>query len=346
MKRKSIITLGIAAAMGATVLAGCNADTKEKQLDLSVPANAKELAESVLANMENITSVAGELTEKYSGETKSSGYSITMDLDMTMKTKGYTEGKVDTSYAEMEMEYKMTGLESLIGAENSNKSLKYEAYSTGSREDGKFTNYVKTDDGNWTKTEVSVPITLLDGQSSIYKAIADGKAEAKLAEGTEKVNGKEAYKMESVITGDLFQNALGGVDMAQSAGMDSVDLSKLSIPVTLYVYKDTKYPAKVEMDAKEFGEQMYSQMTSSAVGTTGLEMNLKEFEIEMNFDDYNSVKKFTIPQDVIDAAGGEAESAAEEASSAASEAASSASEAASSAASEAATAASTTASAS
>lgn len=303
MKKKSLITLGIAAVMGVTVLAGCSGETKKTTTDTSTPANAKELAESVVANMENISSLTSELKEVYSGEVKASGFTMGSDMNMTMDTKAYKEGDQEVAYAEMEMDYKMTGLESIIGAGNSNQHVEYEVYSIGSSKDGKYTNYAKSSDSEgWTKSEVNISVTLLSGQNSIYKAIADGKAEAKLSDGTVKVNGKDAYKMEATLTGEMFQEALGGMNLTQAANMESLDLSDLSIPVTLYIYKDTKFPAKVEMDAKEFGEKLYSQMSASTMSVAGMEVNLKEFMIEMDFDDYNEVEKFTIPQEVIDTA--------------------------------------------
>ena len=305
MKRKSIVTMGIIAAMGVTALAGCSGETKEKPLDLSVPANAKELAESVLANMENITSLTLDVSQKYSGDMSVSGYTMGSDVTTTMAMKQVTDGDDVTGYTDIKTKSVMSGLKAMgASTDTQEQEAEYEMYTTGKKQGGTYTNYVKTDDTDWTKYEVEVSQDLLKGQNNLFTQIVEGKVKAELAKDTVKVNNKEAYEIDTEINGEMFQDLLGSMDTSQLMDLGDLELDKMTIPVTVYVYKDTKYPAKIDMDAKEFGEKLYNAMMGSMMSSVDMKITLNEFDVEYIFDNYNSVEKFTIPQDVIDAAGG------------------------------------------
>ena len=312
MKRRNIATMGVVAAMWVTVLAGCSSERNNPPLSISVPSNAKELAESVIANMENITSLTGDMVEKFSGEMKILEYTVGMDSVNTMKVKAYIDEKEDIEYAEGNRNYKITGLESPEeDSSDYNSTMTYEIYSVGSKTDGKYTVYSKSDiddsiladiDDGWTVSDIDVSMSFIDVYRSIYKAIAEGEVEAKLLEDSGMVNNKDTYVLEANMSVKFVMDLIESMDASYTPDSDFMGLENAVIPVTFYVYKDTKFPAKIELDAKEIGEQIISEFADEDDMESDMEINIKECMIEAVFDNYNSVKKFTVPQNVINEA--------------------------------------------
>ncbi len=300
--KKGIISLGLVAAMGVTVLAGCS--SQEKVINISVPKSAQELAESVVNNMENVSSFTAVTTEVLKGDMKIMGETIGTDMDLKMDTKAYSEGKDDISYTKMEVKSTITGLEAIAPeAGDSSTNAIYEMYSKGNEDDGKYTVYAKEPDSKWTKSEVNIAPDVLNGQISLCNEVAKGRAEATFTEDTEKVNRKDVYKMEIIASGDYLMNLLGGISVTGIADADTPELKALKIPVTLYIEKDTKYVAKMEIDAKEIGEQMFNQMSGGASSVEGFSIELKDFKLETVFDSYNLVPKFEISERILREAG-------------------------------------------
>lgn len=63
----------------------------------------------------------------------------------------------------------------------------------------------------WSKVTTDINSANNVYSASIYQSIVDGKADAKVNSKTEKIDGKDAYKVDVVLNGDVLEEALKSV---------------------------------------------------------------------------------------------------------------------------------------
>ena len=297
MKKKSFITVGAAAIAAAGVLAGCGGaagtettTAKDATVETIEEITAQSLAKTVAENMDAVKSYSlnGETKMNYSVSASGMDMSVKMDMDMT------GEVVVESQQAHLKADVDMEML-------GQNVQVKSEVYAV--EEDGKYVVYTKSEgegvDEGWTRQE-SVTKLELDklNNINIYKQIADGKIEAVLSEG-EKMNGKDTYKITTKIPGEIFQEVFTAMSSDTADEFSGMDFSQVSADCEIYIYKDTGYPAKTYMDAKEYGEKLFKQAMSQTESMEEISVSVDAFDVAFTMDNYNTIDKIEIPASVI-----------------------------------------------
>ena len=147
--------------------------------------------------------------------------------------------------------------------------------------------------------------------ASILDDISSGKVEAQLADTTTQVDGQEAYLLTIMLGGEELETALGSLvaEIGAYSGENpgTPDFTGITIPATVYIYKDTLLPAKVEIDARETGEAMIRSIVTSGLreeGESGDDIDLseiismEELSLVTYIRSYNTVSSLEVPADV------------------------------------------------
>jgi outer membrane murein-binding lipoprotein Lpp len=307
LKKKNFILFGTAAVLAAGLLAGCgssaNTDSTTQTGETTTAAEgtltAESLCKEVSEKMNDIKSYSFDTKTKIDYSVAAEGIDMTMKMDAVMEGETVTESK--ESHIKFDYNASMLGQE--IKAEN-------EAYASIA-DDGSYVTYSKTEkdgeEGKWTKNESETPIDLDNIRNAdIYKQIADGKINAVLTDGNDKVNGKDVYKIETTLPGEIFEevysNMYGGGSETSDA-FSGADFSKVNAKTELYIYKDSRLPARTYMDIREYGETLMEQAMSSGGSTQNYTMSFEDFSVDMTTDNYNTIDKIVIPDEVLKEAG-------------------------------------------
>lgn len=299
LKKKGFVLLGSAAVLAAGILAGCGGTTENVTTSNTGDKNltVEDLAKDVSEKLEDIKSYSFNTATKIDYGISAEGKSLEMKMDGIMEGEAVTDSKE----AHIKMNYNATALGQDMKMEN-------EAYAVVDDND-KYITYSKTNSngeaGKWKKNESSTQIDLDSMKNAdIYKQIADGKIKAVLSEGNEKVNGKDVYKIEATIPGELFEevysNVYGGADTTDA--FSGADFSQINAKTDLYIYKDNHLPARTYMDIREYGESLMTQAMSSAT-SQNYTINFGDFYVDMTMDDYNKINDIVIPDEVLKEAG-------------------------------------------
>ena len=169
---------------------------------------------------------------------------------------------------------------------------------------GTYTMYMY-DGQSWTSGEASeADFAEYDARNSMLGYIGDGSKYTQ--EGTEQVNGANAYKYSYVLTEAELKEQMqesGALDSVSQLGLDvsQVDsmLDELG-DVTAYVWIDeaTYYPVKYEMDMTTVMDTLMKNMLE-AMGdqAEGVSMSVPEMKISMTCSNFNSATDFTVPDE-------------------------------------------------
>ena len=251
------------------------------------PKNAKDLAKQTGAKMAKVTSVSVD-----EDMTMAVGVGVEgLSLDINIGMENTMDAILDPSTVHMESD--MT-----IEAFGTSSTTHVTTYS---REEGEsIATYTSTDGAAYEKTDT--PKDQFDNGTgaikNLYQGIMDGTIEAELREGTEEYNGAEMYVMDMELTGDNLRSfaelSMAGLDDA-GINMDEVNWNECKVPVTIYVDKKTKLPARMTMDCKSLGAELFK----SAAGDFGSGMiDVKTFDVELRFRDYNKVETIVFPEEI------------------------------------------------
>ena len=290
MKKKNMVSLGIIAAMGVSVLAGCSQSNTVDDVN-----SAEELYEKMTEAANNLTSMTGEGKGKFDGEISVLGQKINMIMDIDMDMKESREGDDDTCYTSMEAEMNVTGL-SALGSEDQNQKFSQETYVTGKKDGSQFTTYSREVGGEWTKSEISTNVKLIElFRSEMFK-------DAKFSKNGGKVSGKDTYKLETDVSGDMVSDLLKNLSSNISLDSLGIDFSSINASVVMYVYKDDKLPAKAEIDIKGM-DSILKKALEESMGLGGVEVgvDVKEYHMDLEYKDYNSTDKIEIPKEALEA---------------------------------------------
>lgn len=251
------------------------------------PKNAKDLAKQTAAKLVKVTSLSAD--EDLTMDVGIGVEGLTMDITMGMET---TMDAV-ISPAAVHMESDMT-----IEAFGNSGTTHVTTYS---REEGEaIATYSSMDGSAYERQEI--PKDQFDSGTGavkdLYQGIIDGTIEAELREGTEEYNGAEVYVMDLVLKGDTLEG-FAGLAMAglgeNGFSLEEVDWSGCEVPVTLYVDKKTKLPARMTMDCRSLGDSIFESVAGELGGAI---VNVKTFEVEIRFRDYNQVESIAFPEEI------------------------------------------------
>lgn len=277
MKRAGTVFAFAAVSVLAIGLTGCG----------SKPT-AQSLASKASSNLENVESLSMEENLVFDGDISSEGMTVNMGMEMDLTLdmiqspmKGHLLGEVSLS---------------MLGEEYSTSVETYVEES-----DDKLVTYTSADEGDWEMSEEDLDendlTSFVDG--SIYSAIADGDIEAELAEETEVVNDKDAYVLTFTLEGEQLEEVMND-SFAQLSETDvlpeDTDWDTVSADSTLYLYKESGLPARLEMDCKDLGQAMMaSMMGAEEMEDVTIEVN--QFDITVNIPQYDNVVDFDIPEE-------------------------------------------------
>lgn len=191
------------------------------------------------------------------------------------------------------------------------------------RSDSAVTTYVRWENGDWMKKTEEVPqetgsdkengkgIVIPDSvmqMAGILKYLSDGSLKAELMEETVQVNEKEAYQINSTLSGEVLKQFVeSGVINIGSIDLNKVniDWANVSIPAQLYIYKDSKLPARITMDCTSIGSQVVGNMLKEELADLPIgeiRIDVNSFTVDITIDRYNEIEAFEIPVETADAA--------------------------------------------
>lgn len=229
---------------------------------------------------------------------------IVMDMDMIMSADGQEQAMESTTTMDMvcfsdPLRIKMD-MTMDMGDQG---SVNMQVYAEPS-ESGTFNVYM-FDGQNWSTQETAeAALADYDARSNLMGYIGDGSLYKQ--EGTEQVNGANAYKYSYVLTEEEMKQQMldsGALDSVSSLGLDvsQIDgmLENLG-EVTAYVWIDATsyYPVKYEMDMTTVMNALMTNMIA-ALGdqAQGLSMTIPQMKIVMTCSNFNSATDFTIPDE-------------------------------------------------
>ena len=322
--KKKLLALFLTATLAVSVTA-CGSDdskTTSAPADTTATADAgqteqkeeaakdaeeeqKEEAEEAKAEVENPI----EESLKRMAEVDSMEVEMVLNMDMSVEADGESQSIESVTIMDMEcmtdpLKIKME-MEMDMGEAGSMTMSIYGDVD----ENGNYVMYM-FDGTSWIAQEVSeFDLEAYNAQSSMEAQIGD--TSVYVLEGTEKVDGKEAYKYSYTMTGDEMKEALsdaGALDSLSQLGLSESDaygmLDGLGEIVTyVYVDAETYYPIKYEMDMTEIMDALYAAMLE-ALGeqVEGLSMSVSKMELVMTCSNYNGISDITVPEEALSAA--------------------------------------------
>lgn len=311
MKKKvlALILTGVLAASATAcgdsskdTNASVNTDTQAGVQDNAQSADAQDNAEpaseaqpdvdpmeEAMKNMESVTNLEAQMI---------------MDMDMTVSAEGQEQAVESTTTMDMvcfndpvKIKLDMT---MDMGAQGSTNMQVYVMPS----DSGTYTMYMY-DGQSWTSGEASeADFAEYDARNSMLGYIGDGSKYTQ--EGTEQVNGANAYKYSYVLTEAELKEQMqesGALDSVSQLGLDVSQVDSMLDDlgdVTAYVWIDeaTYYPVKYEMDMTTVMDTLMKNMLE-AMGdqAEGVSMSVPEMKISMTCSNFNSATDFTVPDE-------------------------------------------------
>ena len=134
--------------------------------------------------------------------------------------------------------------------------------------------------------DTKIPKTSDIKVSEVIAAVLSRKIEAKLGDDTV-VNGNGCRTMTVTLDGKMVRDVIG----LERAEMLNIDWEKENIPVTLYIDKKTKLPARIEL---EMGDLADASMKFSYVDLT---LTVDTLKVRIDFDGYNQSEPVSAPED-------------------------------------------------
>ena len=259
MRKKLAWLLVGTMVLGTVLLGGC-----EKK------ATPESLIKDMNAKLESAKSYEAVMDMDMSMNVEAEG--IGMDIDMGMA--GEIEATMEPAISHMNMTLEM----SLLGL-----SLDMDMYTQ--IEDGQVAVYTGMA-GEWMKTVQE--LTEETDISNISVNVGD-PAKLTLAEETETLDGGEAYVLTGTISGAELQEVIGSAE-SMMEGLGDIDLTGVQADMTLWIYKDTGYPASMEVIMSGDG------LSAEAEGVTTSITNLT---VVMDYVGFDTIDSIEIPAEAL-----------------------------------------------
>lgn len=273
--------------------ASVNTDSQAGAQDNAEPASEAQPAvdpmEEAMKNMESVTNMEAQMV---------------MDMDMTISAEGQEQAVESTTTMDMvcftdPLKVKID-MNMDMGAQGSTNMQIYAEPS----ESGTYNVYMY-DGQNWTSSEsAESALAEYDARSSMLNYIGDGSLYTQ--EGTEQVNGANAYKYSYVLTEEELKEQMqdsGALDSVSQLGLDVSQVDSMLDDlgdVTAYVWIDeaSLYPVKYEMDMTTVMDTLMKNMLE-AMGdqAEGVSMSVPEMKVVMTCSNFNSATDFTVPDE-------------------------------------------------
>lgn len=308
MKKKvvALILTGVL-AMSATACGDKSSADANASVNTDVQAGAQDTAEpaseaqpdvdpmeEAMKNMESVTNMEAQMI---------------MDMDMTISAEGQEEAVESNTTMDMvcftdPLKIKMD-MTVDMGEQGSANTQVYVMPS----ENGTYNVYMY-DGQSWTSQEVTESdmaasgLADYDARSSMLNYIGDGSKYTQ--EGTEQIDGGNAYKYSYVLTEEELKDQMkesGALDSVSQLGLDVSQVDSMLDglgDVTAYVWIDeaTMYPVKYEMDMTTVMDSLMKNMVE-AMGdqAEGVSMSVPEMKVVMTCSNFNNATDFTVPDE-------------------------------------------------
>lgn len=308
-KRTRFLALILASVLTVSVTA-CGGNSADGN---TADGNAAEAeAENAEAEAENAEAEAEEEVDPFAAaqenmlDVSSMDAETVMEMDMEMGANG------ETQVMESETVMKMSSFEDplrlrmdmtvTVGMGEEESAVQDMSIYVETTEDGAYMMYLY-DGSAWQTQEIAASDAAQYDAESDMNAYLNGDYNFE-AQGTDPVNGAEAYKYSGAIVGDEMKEVLlssGALDQFSSLGIDSSQLDGMlddlgEIPIDLWIDAATYYPVKYEMDMTAVMDTLMSnvlaQMGDQAEGLT---MAIPKMTISMTCSNYNAATEFEIP---------------------------------------------------
>lgn len=186
---------------------------------------------------------------------------MSMDISMDMELDMATSQDPYASYMDMNMNMDM------LGETMSEHTQEYVVL-----EDGHMMSYTYTES---TDTWAVSDLGELD-PDELEAQLADASwlqkkdpASVTLEETTQTLNGREAYVLHCTVTGEELEETMGIMqDSLAETGMDSLDLTGLNVPTTIWVDADTFLVLQMDLDMMSMTD-LLNEMLAAELGDVG-----------------------------------------------------------------------------
>ena len=243
--------------------------------------------EEAMKNMESVTSMEAQMV---------------MDMDMNISANGQEQAVESTTTMDMvcfsdPLKIKMD-MTMDMGDQG---SVNMQVYAEPS-ESGTYNVYM-FDGQSWsTQESAASALAEYDARSSMISSIGDSTQY--IQEGTEQVNGANAYKYSYVLSEEEMKEQIlssGALDSVSSLGMEADESMFDGLgEMTSYVWVDeaTLYPVKYEMDMTAVMDTLMTNMIA-ALGdqAEGVSMSIPKMKISMICSNFNNATDFTVPDE-------------------------------------------------
>ena len=241
--------------------------------------------------------------EKVTGVNSLEGQMI-MEMDMEMSANGQSQSLESVTTMDMVCFNDPRKIKMEVNVDMGEAGSAVQSLYAEVEEDGTAMMYIY-DGANWQSQVVgAVDLAQYDASSSILSYMNDGTVYT--LEGMEAVNGANAYKYASVVSGEAAKEMIlssGGLDSLTSMGMDAAQLDSLLNDVEdfkEYVWIDeaTLYPVKYETDMTDvMNTFMTSALASLGEQAEGLELSVTKMKMSMTCSNFDNATDFTIPEE-------------------------------------------------
>ena len=282
MKKSRILASLLAIVIAAAALAGCS----------FLKPTAIGLIRKMAGNMDKVTSVKSSIVIEYDGSVNTGFGNLDIGLD-----------------ADLDMESaKSTGVSHVSGTLSGSLfglSLDMPVESYMQTQENALTTYTSVDGRNWIRKttdpgdNAGAQNFKLDGKTilAILTKIKDKEITADLAEETEKIGDRDAYRIDIMVKGDLIgelirASAASGREQAQA--LQDIDFSGADVNVVLYIYRDDNMPARVQADCTALGGILIQEQ----IREEGLDLSTERFVVTVDFTEFNTIDSLEIPEEV------------------------------------------------
>ena len=158
-------------------------------------------------------------------------------------------------------------------------------------------------EGRWQRQVVEMESVRPSLSSKFFESIADGTVKAGLSDVNVEVNGHDTYRLNVTISGEnissLLPEIMGPLQSAvENDGTlaplfgsvsESVDLSGVSLPIKIYIDRETLYPVQMRMEMTEFGKQLLDALSV-------VKVNVDAFDAVIDYSSINEASAGEAPQ--------------------------------------------------
>lgn len=296
-RRGSVLTAAlVSAAVLSLLITGCSAPKF-----LNRKPTAVSLAKEALDNAQKVQSaeIFVEVTPEIAVTLDSMNLSMNVDLDVNMDMEMTRDPKL------------MKGTVKVLGtAMGQNQEVDGEFYVDASG-DSADTTYMRWAEGKWSKktgvkgsSEESAqsPQESITQTIGIVKMIADEAMTSELKEEKVTVREKEAWQINTTLSGPLLKELLLKSDSGSDL-IDKVNWDEVEIAAELYIYDESRLPARIVMDCKDIGAALLAdsikQVEDFPLGSVSMKVN--ECMVDLTLDRYDEIEPISIPQEALDA---------------------------------------------